>query len=71
MPHLAAVAMHVLSVPGSTAALERLFSAAGRAVNRRRPRLGSMNASKLIYGHANVVRGYTGERVRQRRLSGK
>ena len=35
MPHLAVVAQHVLGVPASTANIERLFSAAGRAVSKR------------------------------------
>ena len=71
MPNIAVVAMWVLGIPGSTAALERLFSAAGRGVNSRRPRLLPKLASKLIFGHANVVFGYTGAIIRQRRLSGQ
>jgi hypothetical protein len=59
-PHLAGVATSVFAVPASTAALERLFSAAGRAVNRRRPRLRPDRACVIITGHANVVRGITG-----------
>jgi hypothetical protein len=59
-PTLATVAMHLLGMPASTAALERLFSAAGRAVARRRPRLKNPTAAGLIFGHANVRRGHTG-----------
>ena len=59
-PHLASVAMHLAGMPASTAALERLFSAAGRAVTKSRPRLHDASAAKLIYGHANVRRGHTG-----------
>jgi hypothetical protein len=67
-PLLAAVAMHLFSLPASTAALERLFSAAGRAVNRRRPTLRSTAGADLIFGHANVRRGHTG--ASQRRPKG-
>jgi hypothetical protein len=59
-PLLATVAMHLFSLPASTAALERLFSAAGRAVNRRRATLRPASAANLIFGHANVRRGHTG-----------
>ena len=60
MPHLAAAAMHLFSLPASTAALERLFSAASRAVNKQRPRLKAKSAAGMIFGHANVARGHTG-----------
>ena len=59
MPHIAVVASHALGVPASTANAERLFSAAGRAVTRRRPRLGRKRAALLIFAHANAVRGVT------------
>ena len=36
MPHLALVARHLLSIPPYKASIERLFSAAGRAVTQRR-----------------------------------
>ena len=55
MPYLAALASQIFAIPASTAALERLFSAAGRAIGRRRPRLTSKRASAMIFGHANVV----------------
>ena len=67
-PHLSLVAMHYLGIPGSTASLERLFSAAGLAVTRRRPRLTATRACGLIFGHANVVRGYRGTAPRKARL---
>ena len=60
MPHVAAAAMQVFSLPASTAALERLFSAAARAVNKSRPRLAAKTAAGIIYGHANVRRGIQG-----------
>ena len=68
MPYLAAVAQHVFSVPASTVVVERLFSAAGRAVTRRRPRLSAMRAANTILGHANVSRGVTGKRVWRKRM---
>ena len=67
MPHLAVVARQVFCVPASSANVERLFSAAGRAITRRRPRLGAPHANSLIYGHANVVRGVRGDRAASRR----
>ncbi len=57
VPLLALTVRHLLGIPASTAQLERLFSAAGRAITRRRPKLKASRASDLIYGHANVVRG--------------
>jgi hypothetical protein len=71
MPYLAVVARHLFGIPASTSSLERLFSAAGRAVTRRRPRLSSKRASHLIFGHANVVRGVTGYPVWQKRQMAK
>ncbi len=59
-PMLSHVARQVFAVPASTANVERLFSAAGRAINRRRPRLKSQNAAAMLFGHANVVRGFRG-----------
>ena len=61
-PLLAPVAQHLLGIPGGTAMIERLFSAAGRAVTRRRPRLSAKRAAATIFGHANVVRGVTGSK---------
>ena len=63
MPHIALVAQHVLGVPASTASLERLFSAAGRAVTRRRPRLKTRSAARLVKAHAKAVRGMGGSRA--------
>ena len=62
MPHVALVAQHVLGAPASTANLERLFSAAGRAITRRRPRLQPGRAADLLFAHGNAVRGITGRR---------
>ena len=60
MPNVALIARWLLSVPPSTASLERLFSAAGRGITRRRPRLQGVRGARLLYGHANVVRGLSG-----------
>ena len=57
----------VLGVPARTAHLERLFSAAGRAVNKRRPRLKKRRAARFILAHANIVRGIDGSRARAKR----
>ena len=48
VPYLATLAVHVLGMPATTAALERLFSGAGRAICRRKPRLTSKRASAMI-----------------------
>ena len=48
MPHLATLARDVFGVPASTAALERLFSAAGRAITRRLPRLQTKGACRSV-----------------------
>ena len=69
LPYLAAVAFQLLTVPASTAQVERLFSAAGRAIGRRRPRLSVKRAAALIYGHANVTRGLTGRSFYNKRMS--
>ena len=60
MPNVSLIARWFLGIPPSTASLDRLFSAAGRAITRRRPNLTGKRGSQLIYGHANVVRGTTG-----------
>ena len=60
MPYISCVALWVYSIPPSSAALERLFSAAGRAITRRRCRMKPRNAARLLFGHANVSRGIIG-----------
>lgn len=67
MPHLAEVARCVFGVPASSASLERTFSATGRAINARRPRLKTSQASSLIAGHANVAYGNCGMTVFEQR----
>ena len=57
MPHLAELARDLLSIPGSSHALERAFSRAGRGVDpRRRPRLRKDSAANLIFCHENCFR---------------
>ena len=57
MPHLAEIARDLLCIPGSSHALERAFSRAGRGVDpRRRPRLRKDSAANLIFCHENCIR---------------
>ena len=48
-PHMASLAMTVLGVPASSAAVERLFSIAGDVITDDRNRLSADLASKLIF----------------------
>ena len=57
MPHLAELARDLFSIPGSSHALERAFSRAGRGVDpRRRPRLRKDSAANLIFCYENCLR---------------
>lgn len=56
-PCLAVLVREVFSIPPSSAQLERLFSAAGRGVTHRRPRLQPGRAADLIFGHGNIALG--------------
>ncbi len=57
MPHLAEFPRDLFSIPGSSHALERAFSRAGRGVDpRRRPRLRKDSAANLIFCHENCIR---------------
>ena len=49
LPYLAALAFQILGIPASTSQVERLFSAAGRAIGRRRPRLSAKRGAQIIY----------------------
>ena len=55
-PFLAPLARDLLGIPGSSAALERSFSHAKRAVNPTRPRLHPKRACKIIFCHENIIR---------------
>ena len=66
LPFLAAVAQWLLSIPASTAATERLFSAAGRIFVKSRPRLGE-RGHKVLMAHWNRARGFSGEAAAKRR----
>ena len=55
-PFLAPLARDLLGIPGSSAALERSFSHAKRAVNPRRPRLAPRRACQIIFCHENIIR---------------
>ena len=68
MPDVARIARFLLGIPGSTASVERAFSSAGRIINRRRPRLAADMGARILYGHENLKRGFTGEEFFQKRL---
>ncbi len=55
-PYLANVARSLCGIPGSSAAMERAWSHAGRAVNPRRAMLDPARAETLIFGHENIIR---------------
>eukprot|EP00438_Fugacium_kawagutii_P026959 Skav236616 [mRNA] locus=scaffold1476:211032:212096:- [translate_table: standard] len=59
LPNLARVARMLQSIPGSSAAVERAFSAFARVADRKRPRLLQKNAARLLYAHENLKRGWT------------
>ena len=57
LPHLAMAARDSLGTPGSSHALERAFSSAGRGVNhKRRPNLSRRHGAAIIFCHENVQR---------------
>ena len=57
MPTLARLARDTLGMPGSSHALERAFSHAGRGADARlRPRLAPRTACAIIMAHENVLR---------------
>ena len=67
-PDLARPAMYLLSIPPSSASVERSFSSAGRFVDRKRPRLRARTASDILFAHENLKRGWTGEEHFQKRV---
>ena len=52
-PHCAAVARRFLAIPASSAASERLFSATGRIVDKRRSRLLPERVESLVFLNRN------------------
>ena len=67
LPSLARVARMCMAIPGSSASVERAFSAFARLADRRRPRLQQANAAGLLFGHENLKRGWSGDRIRSQR----
>ena len=66
MPYIAAVAQWLLGTPSSTAAVERLFSAAGRLFTKQRPRLGK-RGHRVLAAHWNRKCGFSGEHAAKMR----
>ena len=56
-PNISALARHLLSIPASTAELERMFSRAGVVAGPRRPRLQPKSATEVMFCHENIRRG--------------
>uniref|UniRef100_A0A8C9Z4Z2 BED-type domain-containing protein n=1 Tax=Sander lucioperca TaxID=283035 RepID=A0A8C9Z4Z2_SANLU len=48
-PHLAQLARHYLSIPGTSVRAERVFSTAGIIVNKKRSALDSENVDRLVF----------------------
>ena len=56
-PNMSTVTRHLLSIPASTAELERMFSRASTVAGPRRPRLLPESATKVMFCHENIRRG--------------
>jgi len=54
LPKLFAVFCQVLCVPASSAASERVFSTAGRLLEKRRTSLASGSVNSLLFLHSNM-----------------
>ena len=54
LPKLYAVARKVLCVPAPSAASERLFSTAGRLLEKRRTSLARSSVNSLLFLHSNM-----------------
>jgi len=52
LPRLSRVAIGVLSVPASSASSERIFSTAGRVLEKRRCQLSSSSVDALVFMHS-------------------
>jgi hypothetical protein len=55
-PHLGLLARACFGIPGSTAAVERAFSHAGRFMGPRRARLSVEHACAMLFVHENIIR---------------
>jgi len=53
-PKLFSVVRRVLCIPASSAASERVFSTAGRLLDKRRSTLSSNNVNDLLFLHSNM-----------------
>lgn len=56
LPKLAGLAQKHLAIPATSVPCERLFSASGMIMNKKRTRLASGTFSKLVFCHANRKR---------------
>ena len=54
LPQLYKVACRVLCVPASSAASERVFSTAGRLLEKRRTNLNPDSTNSLLFLHSNM-----------------
>ena len=55
-PHLGLLARACFGIPGSTAAVERAFSHAGRFMGPRRARLSIEHGCAMLFVHENIIR---------------
>lgn len=54
-PFLSRVALGVLSIPASSASSERVFSTAGRVLEKRRTRLSDKSVDSLLFLHSHHI----------------
>jgi len=54
LPQLFKVACRILCVPASSSASERVFSTAGRLLEKRRTNLSSNSTNSLLFLHSNM-----------------
>ncbi len=53
-PHMFQLAMQYLAIPATSVPAERVFSAAGEIISKKRNRIGDKNARMLIVLHGNL-----------------
>jgi hypothetical protein len=56
LPRLAMLAKKFLAIPATSVSCERLFSASGNIMNKKRTRLAPATLSKIVFCHANRKR---------------